>query len=433
VTATSIRPTLRTRALRRAAEALLPVGSRRRRWMRRACAKAAQYWANVGFRLGKERAAWTWLGPRLGPDAILPLAAASRGVVIFLPSLPWKLHLPQPTHQMAREFARQGYLAIYDCTGCLCPDAWGFRQVEPNLLVFHGPRVWLSCLPDAILWTLSYNFSQRDAFPPHFRTVYDWIDDLSIFDLHGRDLVAHSHRRAIAEATVVASVSPWLHAEAIKDRPDALYLPNGVDEAHFGARTEMPDDPQVRRLRDDGKPVAGYVGALASWFDYALVERVAIARPDWNFLLIGPRHDESLDHWKPLLELPNVFWIGPRPYEGLPGYLRLCDVAMLPRVMNDITRSMSPLKLHEFFAAGKPVISSRVPACASFAEVHVVDSAEEFSRALDAALAESRSDEFCRRLRGIAHANSWSNRVQAILAALDRGRPLHAERRLAEG
>ena len=107
-------------------------------------------------------------------------------------------------------------------------------------------------------------------------------------------------------------------------------------------------------------------------------------RPDWSFVLIGPDHDGSLARSR-LAGLPNVHALGPRPYATLPGYLHRFDVATIPFAINDITLATSPLKLFEYFAAGRPVISTPMPECAAFDEVRIVRTAEEFSAALDAA------------------------------------------------
>src|SRR4029077_7077694 len=154
--------------------------------------------------------------------------------------------------------------------------------------------------------------------------------------------LARNHERGLREGTLVTAVTRQLHDKALARRPDAIYLPNAVEYERF-ARDEgqLPDDNSVVDLVRQGKPIAGYYGALAEWFDYELLDKVARARPDWNFLLIGPMYDQSL-RGQPGLKCPNVLWLGPRDYHSLPGYLRLFDVATIPFKINDITKSTSP-------------------------------------------------------------------------------------------
>lgn len=350
---------------------------------------------------------------------------SSKGAVIFLPSIPWSTVLFQRPHHLARLFAREGYLVIYDCNypGPGRDDVQGFREIEPNLFLFRGPQHLLRKLPRATLWSFTYNYQQTNWYPANYATVYDWIDALELFYHHGSQSVHRNHELALREAAVIATVTRTLQAEAIQTRSDTLYLPNAVDYDHFAADTEVPDDPAILHLRQQGKPIAGYYGAMASWFDYELLTATARRRPDWNFLLIGPQYDQNPDA-KPPIGVPNITWIGPRDYQALPGYLKLFDVAMIPFQVNEITKATSPLKLYEFFAGGKPVISSPMPECQAYPEVHTVTSVEQFSTALDAALKESRDAAYCKHLRGIGRLNSWACRVQTVAQALDQRRAM---------
>jgi glycosyltransferase involved in cell wall biosynthesis len=216
-------------------------------------------------------------------------------------------------------------------------------------------------------------------------------------------------------------VARTLHEQARRRRPDALYLPNAVEFERFAleAGEPPPADEALAAVRAAGRPIAGYYGALARWFDYGLLDEVARARADWSFLLIGPDLDGSLAG-QPLLERSNVTWLGVRPYEALPRYLRCFDVATIPFRIDDITRATSPLKLFEYFAAGRPVVTTPLPECAAFSEVRVAAGPEEFARALDAARAEAHEAGARARRRAVARANTWDARVAQVLPALRR-------------
>ena len=390
-------------ALHRARVALAPPGSARERAWRRIHAGVA--------------------GPRTMGDAADPATALtlrmakSRGTVIFPPTIGWNVDLVQRPHHLARAFARAGWTAIFDTTN-LPEGLQGFREAEPGVFLYAGPYEALARLAPAVLWTFPYNFHLREHHPPGTAVVYDWIDDLAVFPQE-RALLERNHRAALAEAAVVATVARTLDAEARRTRPDALYLPNAVDFDHFAAPASPPDDPALLALRAAGRPIAGYYGAFARWFDYALLDQAARLRPDWSVLLIGPDLDGTLPG-QPLLARPNVAWIGPRPYAELPRYLGLFDVATIPFRIDDITRSTSPLKLFEYFAGGKPVVTTPMPECAAFPEVRVAVTAADFAAALDAAWASASDPGARERLRAIGRANSWDARVRDVVAALDR-------------
>lgn len=361
----------------------------------------------------------------LGAAALLQLeeihrrVRQSKGAIIFLPSQSWKTHLFQRPHHLARRFAGLGYISIFHTT-YLRDELIGFKEVEPNLFLFYGPDSLLHKIPDPILWAFTYNYHRRLDYPANTQVIYDVIDEVELFP-HDRELLERNHSQALDEALIVASVSHRLHEQINRSRPDALYLPNAVEYTHFASHTDdVLDDPDIAALLAEKKPIAGYYGALAEWFDYELLSAVAESRPDWNFLIIGPVYDDSFheraDH---LLAHKNVHWIGSRPYEALPGYLQLFDVAMIPFVINNITLSTSPLKLYEYFAGGKPVITTPMPECERTPHVHIARDAEEFARSLDPVREQGLEEPFRERLRALARENSWSARVHTVVELLE--------------
>jgi GT2 family glycosyltransferase len=345
-------------------------------------------------------------------------AAEATGTVIFAPSIGWNIHLFQRPHHFARLFARMGYLVIFDCSNA--PDQVDLlNEVEPNLFLFRGEPDQLRGLPRTILWTFSYNYDYRDSFSGDVNVLYDWIDDLSVFP-YEQEKLARLHHRGLREADLVASVAQRLHKQALEQRPDAIYLPNAVEEGRF---ERAPEPNPARNDRDlEGfltteARVAGYYGALAEWFDYELLCRVAEARPDWRFLLVGPDHDGSIGRSR-TGSIANIRWIGPRDYQALPGYLHLFDVAIIPFQINDITLATSPLKLFEYFAGGRPVISTPMPECAAFDEVIVASTPEGFAEALDEAVALAEQPDYGKRLEQVTALNTWRARAESVIVAL---------------
>ncbi len=344
--------------------------------------------------------------------AVLERIRASRGAVIFLPSIGWQTPLLQRPHHLARVFARKGHVAIFDGSNAR-GQAEGFQEIEPNLFLFGGDGAVLHDVPSPWIWTFPYNFPLAGAYPRGSRIVYDWIDDLSVFPLNRRTL-ARNHARALGEASLVAAVSRRLHEEALRTRKDALYLPNGVEYERFASKAQPARDETLDRFLAGNPPVAGYYGALASWFDDGLLADAAARRPDWRFVLIGPRLDSGL-RAKRVSNLPNVLWLGPRDYFALPAYLSSFDVAMIPFRLNAITLATSPLKLYEYFAGGKPVVATPMPECQAFPEVAIARDAREFTEALDRMREKGRDPLFRARLRELGRANSWDARVETVL------------------
>ncbi len=394
--------------LLRCRNAVLPTGSRRARmarWLLDRCVRP-------GIR-PSNRAQFAPTPP--GGQALLD-RLAGRQPIIFLPSVPWSLTLFQRPHHLARAFARLNRQTIFNCNWT-SEKVDGVREIEPNLFLYKGPSEFLQRLRRPILWAFTYNFAQRKEYDPEALVVYDWIDDLGVFPF---DLswLRGQHETALRHADLVASVARKLHADAARVRPDAIFLPNAVEFERFADDSvSVPDDPALGELRKNAGPVAGYYGALASWFDYALLDEVAKRRPDWRFVLIGPDYDGSIFN-QALLRRPNVYWLGPRAYPQLPGYLKLFDVAMIPFAINDITLATSPLKLYEYLAAGKTVVTTPMPECQAYPEVLIARNADQFARALDSALHSAGTESYRQQARQVARQNSWAVRAEHVLGML---------------
>lgn len=362
----------------------------------------------------------------LPPHDLLRRAAEAPGTVVFLPSVGWGIHLLQRPHHLARVLAQRGYLVVFDCSNAY--DAVeGFAELEPNLFLFRGDPETLHALPAPLLWSFPYNFHLCADYPEGAVSLYDWIDDLAVFPYEPA-MLERNHRQALAKAPIVASVAQRLHREALAERADALYLPNAVDLAHFAAPPPPPDDPAFAAMLASGRHIAGYYGALADWFDYELIAAVAAERPDWGFVLIGPDYEGALARNRSTLRAENILCLGPRDYALLPAYLARFDVATIPFRINDITLATSPLKLYEYFAGGKPVVTSAMPECQAFSEVLIAEGPDAFSRALDEALARASDPAFRARLRELARENDWSARIDAVLPLWEARRHLPRQR-----
>jgi hypothetical protein len=293
-------------------------------------------------------------------------------------------------------------------------------RISERLYIFKGPQGVLDAVPRPIIWTFPYNAQMVQRWPAR-TVVYDLIDDLSVFP-YRESFLRENHARMLETADAVFYVAHRLHETLGRRKADAVYLPNAVEYARFASPSDQVLlDPRFHQLLQTGRPVVGYYGALAGWLDVALLEAVARARPDWSILLIGhPLPDAP--SLRALQRQENVLVLPAQPYVKLPAYLSRFTAAMIPFVLNRITEATSPLKLFEYFAGGKPVISAPMPECAAFEEVLIASTAEEFSKALDAARARSQDPAFEERVRAIARRNSWQLRVRTVNQTLSRMR-----------
>ena len=350
------------------------------------------------------------------PQPVTDRITESRGVVVFPLNIEWYIHLFQRPQQLAQAFARLGYTVIYDNSN---QGERGWEEIEPRLFLYNGPAEVLHELPNPLVWALTYNWERAAAYPAGARTLYDWIDELDVFDGYDLPKLERLHDLALSGASITSASARSLLERAAQPRPDTLYLPNGVEFERFADwDVSPPNHPVLQRLLGEGRPIAGYYGAIARWMDYDLLTEVAETRTDWSFVLIGPPYDRSTRN-RPLFSLSNVEWVTAQPYQDLPRWLQSFDVATIPFLVNDITVSTSPLKLFEYFAGGKPVVASEMPEVIAFSEVRSYRDAQGMSEALDLARADSQDPRFRNQLRRRGEENSWLARARAVTDLLE--------------
>lgn len=412
---------------------LAPTGSRRDRWFRQASRQLAKLRqaspASALTRLlpgplarrlrahRRNRLRQQLAGVRQELDDILRQHSAAEATIIFPPSLDWHTQLFQRPQHLALSLAQQGALVFY-LQLLLDPDAPPFTEIAPRLYLCNTPVEAFEDLPQPLIYILTWNRKFIQAFDRP-RLIYDYVDEVEVFDGDPVQLL-QEHRALVESATLVLATAVNLYESTIAIRPDVLLCPNGVSYQHFAGVCEgdgdQPPPDDLLPMLAAGRPIVGYYGALAEWFDYALLGQVAKARPDFSFLLIGPDYDSTLP--PDLVALPNVYWLDARPYAALPAYLRHFDVAMIPFQLNAITHATSPLKLFEYMAACKPVVITPMQESMRYTGVLVARDALEFSDQLDRAFELRQDQSYLDTLKQVAQENTWEARARQILAHL---------------
>jgi glycosyltransferase involved in cell wall biosynthesis len=141
--------------------------------------------------------------------------------------------------------------------------------------------------------------------------------------------------------------------------------------------------------------------------------------PDHSFVLIGPEQTSFAE----LKKSPNVHFLGAKPHDQIPLYIRHFDVCLMPYVVDSFSNCISPAKLNEYLALGKPVVSTGLREVRSFNAEHggeivmIADGADEFRRRIDEALRDGVALRL--RRREIAEANSWNGKAEHISALIE--------------
>src|SRR4051794_13990571 len=246
--------------------------------------------------------------------------------------------------------------------------------------------------------------------------VYDCMDELGAF-AEAPAALAEYEARLMQEADVVFAGGRSLY-EARCDRRDHVHLfPSSVDTAHFGAARAAPPEPADQEHLQG--PRIGFAGVIDERLDIPLLAGVADARPDWQFVMLGPvvKIDPAT-----LPQRPNIAYLGAKPYGELPRYLAGWDVGMLPFARNEATRFISPTKTPEYLAAGLPVVSTSIEDVArSYGHlglVEIADEPQQFVAACERLLAPADADGLRAQADALLAKGSWDatfHRMHALM------------------
>jgi len=240
-----------------------------------------------------------------------------------------------------------------------------------------------------------------DVFPDAGR-VYHCYDEYTCSD-DGRFYPDRWDRemRVVQEADITFVTSDTLKHRREEIARRLALIPNGIPEFFF-ERHPIGTDP----IDQIPCPRIGYLGNIFVLLDYELLQEICVRRPDWQMVFVGPIQKEALV--QNLRGLPNAHFVGPRPHEELPAILQRFDVGLMPFLINDFTRPLTPLKLYEYLAAGVPVVSTDLPNLDSFRSLIrlVPNEVAAFEAAIARELAEDRAVTAA-RLREAARAFTW--------------------------
>lgn len=152
--------------------------------------------------------------------------------------------------------------------------------------------------------------------------------------------------------------------------------------------------------------------------DVELLLRIAESFPECSLALVGPDELPNTIVRKKLGALPNVFFLGRKELEQLPDYLQAFDVALIPYVMEGHVLSIYPMKLHEYLAAGRAVVTVNLAELRPYSDVvHIAETHDEFICQIREALQDNSPEAIKSRL-AVARANTWDQRVDEIYRLL---------------
>lgn len=286
--------------------------------------------------------------------------------------------------------------------------SWNLRFEQTlRTLCFSRPIIWLS-QPQMTHFVGNYNETL---------TIYHVVDEYLAYgdiNLERRARLQSAEHQILKKVDLVIVVSKKLFKTKGIFNKNTYVVPNGMDYASYDLAllSNEPLPADVARLP---KPIIGYSGLISARLDLNLLRYIASTNPEWSFVLIGVIDNRGCKReLGRLRELNNVHFLGLKEIKQVPYYIKAFDVGIIPYMINEETENLSPLKLYDFMAAGKPIVTTNFPAAQEVKDlIYIADRKETFTRRIDVALREKDDSLYVKR-RCTASQNTWDHRVSQL-------------------
>ena len=370
------------------------------------------------------------------PAVVVPFRPEPRNRydVVCFPIIEWDFRKQRP-QQMMQQFAAAGHRVFYVSHKIRLKGApFESREVSPGVfeVSFLGsPRdVYVQSMTQKDATTLAEGFEAlrrefgiavaavivqlpfwtplalrlRETFA--WPVVYDLMDNLAAFSTSPASIL-EVEEKLITSADLVAASSVSLEKNAQAKNSNVMLVRNACDYDHF-ASVSIESPFHTKK----GRPLIGYYGAIADWFDADLVAELARRHPEWDFVLIGSTVSSNVQR---LRRLRNISLAGERRYADLPLWLERFDVAIIPFRITPLTEATNPVKAYEMLAAGKPVVSVPMPEVAAMAPmVRLASTVEEFETEIRQAIEFDYEPWIVEKRRSFARLNTWKSRYESL-------------------
>jgi teichuronic acid biosynthesis glycosyltransferase TuaH len=251
-----------------------------------------------------------------------------------------------------------------------------------------------------------------------FLSIYQCIDDISTEPYVAKHGVRLENQAVLdSDITLVTSTNLWYKFSDLQ--PETYILNNAVDISIF---KDLPyrNFEKPEEIKHITGTIIGFVGNLDSVrLDYKLLRKIAEAHPDKTLLLVGPINSPEV-YEQGLDKMPNVILTGGKKITDVPQYLKFMDVCILPSLINQMSKSVYPLKINEYLAGGKAVISTDFSEdIRSFGKyIHIAQDHDDFIRLIDIAKDDYSAEKTEKRMLE-ASKNTWGDRVREFWEIID--------------
>ncbi len=396
--------------------------------------------------------------------------------IIYMTLFPWDNEYSSVSLSFSKEFVKNNRVFYINHPYSL-KDFWNLRKTKlakkrkpallrgkkqyetvptldhPNMVAVHPPlTIPINWLPHGAIYNFFYKINRRrilktiqqvikehnienyvylNCYDPYFvgvlpkdkfsplLNVYQCIDDFGVEEYtvrHGlplEDIAIRDSDVTVATSSNLVKIKKHLNS-------NIYLLPNAVDLTIFErALSEKLERP--KEIADVTTKMIGFTGNMDNVrFDFDLIKRLAEAHQDKTLVLVGPVNCDRFYELE-IEKLPNVIWTGSKNINELPSYLQHFDVAIIPFALNRQTESIYPLKINEYLAAGKAIVSTTFSDdIKTFAEwIYLAKDEDHFIQLIDKAITENNNQRIQQRLL-TAKSNTWTERVKSFWNIVDK-------------
>lgn len=327
-------------------------------------------------------------------------------VIIYPPTLDWDFMTQRPQHLM-KQFALDGH-EVYFCNKTQSNKEL-ITEILPNLSVVKNHQYFIDHVIPRIkkretkilVWvSWAKLHDEIDQYLPD-HVIFDFLDDFPEWSEYTASMVNRSDTVFVTSERIKQYMNQHFPKKV------TYQVQNGCELSHFQQFKKTSPKKPVELQHCRG-PIIGYVGAWASWVDQDLVKHVANSFPGATIVIIGPQFGALVDR-----TIPNLLYLGKKNYEVLPQYLYYCDVCFVPFKINQITMATNPIKMYEYLASGKPVVTTDIPEAREIPNVYIGKDYETFINHIHNLLSPSYSLNHHELYQWLS-LQTWEYRYQII-------------------
>lgn len=257
---------------------------------------------------------------------------------------------------------------------------------------------------------MSLPFLEVLSFPDLI--IYDCMDELAAFKGAAPN-IKEQELLLLEKSDLVFTGGQTLYEAKRKLHNDIYPFPSSIDKNHFmKARSAVSSPWDQTNL---SHPRIGFFGVIDERLDIDLLDKIALVKPEWQFIIIGPIVKIDPDS---LPRADNIHYTGCRMYEDLPNYLSGWDVALIPFAINESTQFISPTKTPEYLAGGIPVVSSAIKDVINpygdMGLVYIAQNVSEFIEGIQWGLTMRNNSGWLKKVDNFLAGLSWDHTAEQM-------------------